>query len=139
MNLKLGLLALLKRQIGIRLAVVTVIYCVLAYIFMWPPVVTKFESHDPVNPCINHLRSIDQAIQTFARENKSQLGKAITLGELKPFLPNQKIPECPYGGSYVVSVIGAIPTCSFTTNDATRRIRYRHFYYVTTTPAHVLP
>ena len=79
------------------------------------------------------------AIDQCAREKKKNLGDAITLEDLKPYLRNQTIPQCPYGGSYIVNVVGAIPTCSFTTNDPNRKIRFNYFHYVTTTPGHVLP
>src|SRR5216110_3060333 len=55
------------------------------------------------NACINNLRQIDGASQTWALENKKTSGDPYTLSVVKPYLKmdtSGNIPGCPAGGSY---------------------------------------
>ena len=60
----------LKKKIGIGLVVVAAIYCVLAYIFMWPPVVRYYgnwhRATSPAGTCMDNRKQIDAAIWQFA-------------------------------------------------------------------------
>lgn len=105
----------LKRKIGISLAVVATTYCVLAYIFMWPPVVVYRSTAAIGDPCVDNLRHLDSAIKQFALEQNKITGDIVTLADLTPYIKlnsHHEIPECPQGGKYSVTVVGVKPTCS---------------------------
>jgi len=133
---------------GPTFAVVVLVWLVLAYIFMWPPVVTDYRmgphswdfwwnlreprGYSSSYPCINNLRQIDGAINEWALENKKTNGTPVTFEDIKPFIKLNnlgEIPDCPWGGKYSVTVVGAPPICSLGTNSETARIRVDHFYW----------
>jgi hypothetical protein len=152
----------LKRRIGIGLVVAATTYCVLAYIFMWPPVVTEYGfwgrlwdricmreiPTSDADSCINNMRQLDAAINQWALDKGKHPGDSVTLEQLKPYLLHGQIPTCPQGGTYNVTVVGANPTCSFGFNNPIWkekhngeylvRIRRGYFYYEDIIP-HELP
>lgn len=138
------------------------IYCVLAYIFMWPPVVLDYYNwhtynsreqewefclpHDSVahhppsaDACINNLRQIDAAANQFAIEHHLTNGAPINFpDDLTPYIKLNsagKIPGCPAGGVYSITVVGSNPICSFVTNP-TVTLRVDTFFYKITGPRH---
>lgn len=130
----------MKRKLILCLAALALTYCVLAYIFMWPPVVREYWAHhrptSSANPCVNNLRQIDGAIQEWALRNGKHAGDPVTLDQIKPYIRLDSSGEmlvCPIGGKYSVTVVGAPPTCrlgAIGTNYSTAiRIRRDHFYY----------
>jgi hypothetical protein len=126
---------------GLTFAVVFVAWCVLSYVFMWPPVVRniKWERRPPStqNTCINNLRLIDGAINLWAFENKKSNGVPVTLDQIKPYLVlNYKgeIHGCPQGGNYSVTVAGTPPICSWGTNTDMTRVRVDDYYWDWATP-----
>jgi prepilin-type N-terminal cleavage/methylation domain-containing protein len=70
------------------------------------------------NACINNLRQIDGAAQTWALENNKGPGDQYTLSLIKPYIKlnsNSNIPGCPAGGVYNGAgpiYVSAAPTCS---------------------------
>jgi prepilin-type N-terminal cleavage/methylation domain-containing protein len=67
--------------------------------------------------CINNLRQMDGAIQTYALEAHLAPDASITLDNLKPYIKldsNGDIPHCPANGNYTVSTVSAAPSCSIT-------------------------
>ena len=67
--------------------------------------------------CINNLRQIDGAIQTYALEAHLAPDATVSLDNLKPYIKldsNGDIPHCPASGTYTVSSVNASPTCSIT-------------------------
>jgi hypothetical protein len=131
----------MKRKLLLCLAALALTYCVLAYIFMWPPVVRniKWAHHratSSANPCINNLRQIDGAIQEWASRNGKHAGDPVTLEQIKPYIrldSSGKMLICPIGGKYSVTVVGAPPTCRLgaigTNYSKITRVRVDYFYY----------
>ena len=126
---------------GLTFAVTFVAWCVLSYIFMWPPIVRNIDSanrhYRTVNDCIGNLKQIDAAANVWALENHKTNGDPVTLDQLKPYIKlNYKgeIPGCPQGGKYSVTVFGAPPTCSLGTNTDMTRVRVDDFYWKWATP-----
>jgi prepilin-type N-terminal cleavage/methylation domain-containing protein len=67
--------------------------------------------------CINNLRQIDGAIQTYALEAHLGPEAPIQLENLKPYIKldsSGNIPPCPANGQYSVTTVNASPTCSIT-------------------------
>src|SRR6185503_11001060 len=53
--------------------------------------------------CINNLRQLDGAVQTWALENKKSATSTYALSDLKPYIKldsSNNIPSCPAGGTY---------------------------------------
>lgn len=65
------------------------------------------------NACLNNLRQIDGAAQTYALESNKQPGDPYTLDDIKDYLNRDHIPQCPAGGSYGPGLtFGAPPWCT---------------------------
>ena len=68
------------------------------------------------NACINNLRQIDGAVQTWALENKKGPTDTYVMDTIKPYIrldSNNNIPACPGGGTYSPgSTVSNAPTCS---------------------------
>jgi prepilin-type N-terminal cleavage/methylation domain-containing protein len=64
--------------------------------------------------CLNNLRQIDSAIQSWALELKKDAGQGVTFEDIKDYLRNSVV--CPSGGqsfadSYTIKTVDARPTC----------------------------
>ena len=98
------------------------------FILVVVPNFIKARSTPSVNACINNLRQIDAAANSFALENRLTNGDAIRFpDDLTNFIKLTsagKIPPCPSGGTYHIEKVGEAPACSLGS---------------TVTPAHVLP
>ena len=68
------------------------------------------------NACVNNLRQIDGAAQTWALENKKTTSDPYLLSDVAPYIkPDSKgnIPPCPAGGTYSPgATVGTPPTCT---------------------------
>jgi hypothetical protein len=65
------------------------------------------------NSCINNLRQIDAAKQTWALENKKDDSQTPTGHELDIYLKHGfNALVCPAGGRYSINSVGQKPTCS---------------------------
>ena len=65
--------------------------------------------------CINNLRQIDGAIQTWALEAHKAPNDSVALDDVKPYIKldsNGNIPACPAGGTYSTTTVSNSPTCS---------------------------
>ncbi len=66
--------------------------------------------------CINNLRQIDGAAQTYALENNKQPSAAYVMSVIKPYLKltaSGALPACPAGGTYGPGfTFGQPPTCT---------------------------
>lgn len=69
------------------------------------------------NACIQNLKEIDHAKESYAMENNLQNGAAVTMANLAggsgKFLKGPATgPACGGGGTYTVNVVGTNPSCS---------------------------
>ena len=65
--------------------------------------------------CINNLRQIDGAKQTWALEKGMGPDATPDADALKPYIKvdkNNNIPGCPAQGTYSINSVGTLPTCS---------------------------
>ena len=74
------------------------------------------------NACINNLRQLDSAAQTWALENRKQATDTYSLDVLKPYIrleSSGNVPGCPGGGTYSPgATVANPPTCSLSTQSA---------------------
>jgi prepilin-type N-terminal cleavage/methylation domain-containing protein len=110
----------------VEIMIVVAIIGLLAAIAI--PNFVKSRATSQANACINNLRQIDGAAQQWALEKGQTTGTAITYpGDLTPYIKLNSatsIPPCPASGTYNITSVGAVPTCSLST---------------TVTPYHQLP
>ena len=66
------------------------------------------------NACINNLRQIDAAKDQWAIENNKVDTDALVSADIEPYMKKGIVSGlmCPAGGGYVVTTVGADPTCS---------------------------
>jgi prepilin-type N-terminal cleavage/methylation domain-containing protein len=101
----------------VEIMIVVAIIGLLAAIAI--PNFVKARATSQMNACINNLRQIDAAANSFALENGKKTGDAITMNtDLTPYIKlnsASSIPPCPAQGTYTITAVGTIPTCSLST------------------------
>jgi prepilin-type N-terminal cleavage/methylation domain-containing protein len=84
------------------------------------PNFVKARTTSQLDACLNNLRQIDGAAQTYALENNKQPGDTYTLDEIKIYLNRGtagSIPQCPGGGTYGPGfTFGQPPICTIPTH-----------------------
>jgi prepilin-type N-terminal cleavage/methylation domain-containing protein len=97
----------------IEIMIVVAIIGVLAAIAI--PNFVRARTTSQVNACINNLRQIDGAIQTWALENL-QVSTAIpNQSSITPYLGLGSAgtwPACPANGTYTLNQVSSPPTCN---------------------------
>jgi hypothetical protein len=78
------------------------------------PNFVKARSVAQMNACVNNLRQIDAAIETWAVENKKPEGTPVTYRDISAYFKVTLV--CPAGGttfsdSYSLTTVGQHPTC----------------------------
>ena len=96
----------------VEIMIVVAIIGMLAAIAI--PSYVKARDNSQLHACINNLRQIDGAAQTWALENKKAANDGVTLQDCSPYLKNSVV--CPAGGtsigdSYSVTDCQTAPTC----------------------------
>ncbi|HYV25942.1 MAG TPA: prepilin-type cleavage/methylation domain-containing protein [Candidatus Eisenbacteria bacterium] len=74
------------------------------------------------NACIANLKQIDGAVQQWALEHKKQATDQVTTTDILEFLKGSALPICPVAGTYSVSTVSSVPTCS----DALKNLGSSH-------------
>jgi prepilin-type N-terminal cleavage/methylation domain-containing protein len=101
----------------VEIMIVVAIIGLLAAIAI--PNFVKARATSQANACINNLRQIDSAAQTWALEKGQTTGATITYPtDLTPYIKlnsGGSVPICPAGGSYNDTAVGATPSCSLGT------------------------
>lgn len=84
------------------------------------PNFVKARTTSQLDACLNNLRQIDGAAQTYALEFNKQPGDLYTLDDIKIYLhlgPNGEFPSCPAGGKYGPGFnFGQPPNCTIPTH-----------------------
>jgi prepilin-type N-terminal cleavage/methylation domain-containing protein len=98
----------------VEIMIVVAIIGMLASIAL--PNYVRARDNSQQKACINTLRQIDGAAQTWALENKQATTATYTLSALKPYIKldqNNNIPPCPAGGTYTPGAsLSNSPTCT---------------------------
>lgn len=63
-----------------------------------------------MNSCVNQLRQLDGAKQTWALETHAITSDTPTWDDLRPYLSRPLV--CPQGGKYIIGPVGVPPKCS---------------------------
>ena len=96
----------------VEIMIVVAIIGLLAAIAI--PNFVRARTQSQKNACINNLRQIDSAVQTWALENKQASTATVTFANIQSYLKNSVV--CPAGGvafadSYLVTDVKTKPTC----------------------------
>ena len=97
----------------VEIMIVVAIIALLAAIAI--PNFVRARATSQMNACINNLRQIDGAIQTWALEAHKAPNDSVALDDVKPYIKldsNGNIPACPAGGTYSTTTVSNSPTCS---------------------------
>jgi prepilin-type N-terminal cleavage/methylation domain-containing protein len=98
----------------VEIMIVVAIIGLLAAIAI--PNFIKARATSQANACINNLRQIDGAAQTWALETKKTSGATYALSDLRPYIKldsTGNIPPCPAGGTYSAgATVSNSPTCT---------------------------
>ena len=62
--------------------------------------------------CINNLRQLEAAKQSWAMEKGKRDGVKPKIKDITPYLHDQRMPVCPSGGNYLLQRLGRDPYCS---------------------------
>ena len=96
----------------VEIMIVVAIIGLLAAIAI--PNFVRARTQSQKNACINNLRQVDSAVQTWALETKQAADATASFGDIKDYLKNEVI--CPAGGtsfgdSYTLNGVTNKPTC----------------------------
>ena len=98
----------------VEILIVVAIIGMLASIAV--PSYIRARGNSQTNACINNLRQIDGAAQSWALENKKTSSATYTLSDVKPYIRLNGqgiIPPCPAGGTYAPgAAVSNSPTCT---------------------------
>jgi prepilin-type N-terminal cleavage/methylation domain-containing protein len=101
----------------VEIMIVVAIIGLLAAIAI--PNFVKARATSQANACINNLRQLDGAAQQWALEKGKTTGSTITYpGDLTPYIKlnsASSLPPCPASGTYNLTKVGDVPTCSLST------------------------
>ena len=101
----------------VEIMIVVAIIGLLAAIAI--PNFVRARTQSQKNACINNLRQIDSAVQTWALENKKAASATVDFTDISGYLKNAVI--CPAGGttfgdSYTITDVKTKPTCQKVTD-----------------------
>src|SRR5579883_3451788 len=97
----------------VEIMIVVAIIGLLAAIAI--PNFVRARTTSQTNACINNLRQIDGAKQTWALEDKQVSTASPGSASLTPYLGrggSGTWPSCPASGSYTINAVNARPTCN---------------------------
>ncbi len=103
----------------VEIMIVVAIIGLLATIAI--PNFVKARTTAQMNACINNLRQIDGAVQTWALETKQNDNAQVEYSQISGYMKNQVV--CPSGGhtfsdSYQLGTVQDKPICKIKGNDA---------------------
>ncbi len=83
----------------------------------FPPLTPEEEAQQELDlkhaiACVESLKILEDAKTKWATTNNKSGGDAAPMNEVMPFVPDQTMPVCPSGGTYVFNEVGVPASCS---------------------------
>ena len=88
----------------VEIMIVVAIIGLLAAIAI--PNFVKARTSAQTNTCVNNLRQMSGAVDTWALDAKQTVGAAVAIGNLLPYLKGSNAPVCPSSGTYGFGNVG---------------------------------
>jgi len=94
----------------ILVAIFVLVFAGLLIVFAIPSFVNRPRT-SVKTACMNNLRQIDGAKETWAIEHHAKTNAVVTITDISPLIKGG-FPKCPSGGAYTIGRIGENPKCS---------------------------
>jgi hypothetical protein len=88
---------------------------VIAAIAVVLPAFIRARTTSASNACVNNLRQIDGGKQQWALEYSKTTDDIPSWDDIRPYIgrgPQNELPRCPQGGTYILGRVGEPPRCS---------------------------
>lgn len=92
------------KVIIVVLVAIILVICSLAFL------TTRSEKESA--PCINNLRQISAAKNSWSLDNHKTTNDIPTWSDILPYMNGRQMPVCPQGGTYTIGRVGSPPSCS---------------------------
>ncbi len=103
----LALAGLIMGYVSLALMLIMIpIYAAIAI-----PSFMRARQTSQVNSCMNNMRLISGAIQQWALENDKTAEDVVTETDIQVYLKDDRVPECPLGGAYILRTVADEPVC----------------------------
>ena len=76
------------------------------------PSFVKARQTAQMNACVNNMRQIESAKESWALANSANTGAEVEVAAVNRIVEGGAAPICPAGGTYVYHQVGASPECS---------------------------
>jgi hypothetical protein len=86
----------------------------IAALFVIVPLLIRARMTPAENACLNNLRHIDGAKQTWQIEHHKSTNDVPTVADIQPYLgrgPQGEFPPCPRGGKYIIGKVSEPARC----------------------------